>query len=525
MDSRATKRMVLLATLGALGWTGAAHAGKFECGRTGGDFTYGLEANVAGLDMQANAAASVRDIAMNTYETLVTRDENMKPLLQLAQSVNVSEDSKVYTFKLRQGVHFHNGKPFTSADARASFERYGRVGIDRSILAPIDHYDTPDPATFVIAMKDARPSFVEAMSSITVPIIIIPEENKDAPPQQLPSMGTGPWQLDQFVADAYVKLKRFEGYTPDARYDDLSGFGGYKVACLNTVTFRMVPEPGARVAGLETGELQGVQDVPTIAQKRVGANKDIRLLKLENFWLNVTYGNWSAPPTNNLKFRQAVLAALDFDEVMEAASDGDFKHNPSFQYPGTNYYTEVGKELLDQHNPEKAKQLLKEAGYHGEKVVLLTNKDYPSLYNTGLVVAQQLKGVGINAELLVLDWPTALQKAMNGTPDWNFFFTGWITYVAVGGVQTLRPMAEPNPVYTPPGGKTDPDFMKAFDEVANGATLEVRQAAFVRAQRIALDDVMVIPMGVMPKVQAVRANVEHYVPFYNPRLYNVWVKN
>ena len=67
--------------------------------------------------------------------------------------------------------------------------------------------------------------------------------------------------------------------------------------------------------------------------------------------------------------------------------------------------------------------------------------------------------------------------------------------------------------------------MKAFDEVANGPTLEARQAAFVRAQKIALDDVMVIPMGVMPKVQAVRANVEHYVPFYNPRMYNVWVKN
>ena len=157
--------------------------------------------------------------------------------------------------------------------------------------------------------------------------------------------------------------------------------------------------------------------------------------------------------------------------------------------------------------------------------MLLTNKDYPSLYNSGLVVSQQLKAVGINAELLVLDWPTALQKSMKGTPDWNFFFTGWITYVAVGGVQTLRPMAEPNPVYTPPDGKTDPDFMKAFEEVANGATLEARQAAFARAQKIALDDVMVIPMGVMPKVQAVRANVQHYVPFYNPRMYNVWVKN
>jgi peptide/nickel transport system substrate-binding protein len=337
-------------------------------------------------------------------------------------------------------------------------------------------------------------------------------------------MGTGPFQLDQFVADGYVRLKRFEGYKPDARYDDLTGFGGYKVACLDQVTFRMVPESGARVAGLETGELQGVQDVPTIAQKRIAAKKDIQLLKLQNFWLNVMYGNWSAPPTNNLKFRQAVMAALDFDEIMDAASDGDYKPNPSFQYPGTSYYTEVGKELLNQHDAAKAKKLLTESGYKGEKVVLLTNKDYPSLYNTGLVVAQQLKAIGINAELMVLDWPTALQKSMKGTPDWNYFFTGWITYVAVGGMQTLRPMAEPSPVYTPPGGKTDPAFMQAFEQVQNGATLEIRQAAFAQAQKIALDDAMVIPMGVMPKVQAVRSNVQHYVPFYNPRMYNVWLK-
>jgi len=357
-----------------------------------------------------------------------------------------------------------------------------------------------------------------------VPIIIIPAENKDAPAQQLPSMGTGPFQMEQFVADSTVKLKRFAGYKPDDRYTDLDGFGGYKVACLDTVTFRMVTESGARVAGLETVELQGVEDVPTIAQKRIAANKDIRLLKLSNFWLNALYGNWSAPPTNNKLFRQAVLAALDFDEIMEAASDGDYKPNLGYQYPGTNYYTEVGKELLNQHDTAKAQRLLAEAGYKGEKVVLLTNKDYPSLYNSALVTAQQLKGVGINAELLVLDWPTALQKSMKGTPDWNFFFTGWITYVAVGGMQTLRPMAEPNPVYTPPDGKTDPAFMRAFEDVSNGATLEIRQAAFARAQQIALDDVMVIPTGVMPKVQGVRANVQHYVPFYNPRMYNVWVK-
>ena len=140
-------------------------------------------------------------------------------------------------------------------------------------------------------------------------------------------------------------------------------------------------------------------------------------------------------------------------------------------------------------------------------------------------MSQQMKAIGINAELLVLDWPTALQKAMKATPDWNFFFTGWITYVAVGGVQTLRPMAEPDAGLHAARWQDRPGIHEGIREVANGATLEARQAAFAQAQKIALDDVMVVPLGVMPKVQAVRANVEHFVPFYNPRLYNVWLNN
>ncbi len=199
-----------------------------------------------------------------------------------------------------------------------------------------------------------------------------------------------------------------------------------------------------------------------------------------------------------------------------------WKPNLSLQYPGTTYYTEAGKELLDQHNLDKAKALLKEAGYHNEKVVLLTNKDYPVLYNSALVMAEQLKAVGINAQLQVLDWPSALQMSMKGSAPWNFFFTGWITYVAQGGMQTLRPMAEPNPVFTSPGGKVPEQFMKDFNEVSNGTTLVDRQAAFADAQKIAFQNVMVIPFGVTPKIQGVRADVEHYVPFYNPRMYNVW---
>ncbi len=495
---------------------GAARTDTFTCGRTGGELTFGLEANIAGLDQHTSSATSTRDGAANIFEALVTRDEHMKPILGLAQSVAVSPDNRVFTFRLRPGVHFHNGKLMTAADVLASFERYKRVGLDRSVLAPVASWDTPDPMTFAITLKQPYPTFLESVSSVTVPIVIVPAENADAPPQQLKPVGTGPYMVDEFVPGSFLRLKRFDGYAADTRYPDRSGYGGYKVACLDRVTFRMVTEPEARVAGLQTGELQAVQDVPPTAQARLAKDPAIRLMKIPFYWLNIGYPNWSAPPTDNVKFRQAVLAALDFNEIMEAASDGDYTVAKSLQIPGTTYYSEAGAALLNQHDPARAKRLLAEAGYHGQKVVLLTNKDYPTRYNTALVMAEQMKAAGINAQLLVLDWPTALQKSQKGTPDWNFFFSGWMTYIAQGGQQTLRTMAEPSAIFTPPGGKVDPQFMRDYEQTAYGATEADRKAAFARAQQRALETVMVIPFGAMPKTQGVRANVEHYQPFWNP---------
>ncbi len=505
--------------------TAQAQGQPFRCPRTGGDLIFALESKVPGLDQHTSNAGATRNVALNVYESLVTRDESMNPILELAESMVLSPDGKTYTFKLRQGIQFHNGKTMTSADVMASFERYKRVGVDRSILDPIEKWATPDANTFVITLKEARPLFIEALSSFTVPIVIIPAENAQAAAQQLPVVGTGPFRLEEFRADSFVKLRRFDGYKSDTRHTQLMGYGGNKRACVDTITFRMMTEAAARTAALEVGEIHAVEDVPAASQKRLGENKAIKLARLETFWMNVAYPNFSAPPTDNPKVRQAMLAAMDFDEIMEAAHEGQYKLNPGFQFPGMQYFTDSGKELLNQKNRARARQLLQEGGYKGEKIELLTNRDFPTMYNTALVMAEQLKAAGMNAELVVLDWPAALQRSQKETAGWNVFFTGWITVIALGGPQTLRQMAEPNPVYRPKDNKVDPAFMAAFNEVNNAPTLPGRQAAFARAQRIALDQVMAIPFGVAPKTQAVRSNVEGYRPYYTPRLSNVWLTN
>jgi peptide/nickel transport system substrate-binding protein len=519
-------RSMRLALMGAtlLAGGGAMAQAPFQCPRTGGDLIFALEARVPSLDQHAGNSTATRNIAVNIYESLITRDENLNPVLDLAASMTEAADKLSYTFRLRTDVTFHNGKPMTSADVAASFERYRRVGVDRSILEPVDGWDTPDAATFVIRLKRPLPTFIEQLSSFVVPVVIVPAESAASAAQQLPAIGTGPFQLDEFRADSFVKLKRFTGYRPNPQQTQLNGFGGYKQACVDTVTFRMMTEPAARTAALEVGEIHGVEDVPVASQKRLAANNALTVVRNDQALMNVTYPNFSHPPTDNPLVRQAILAAMDFDEIMEAASEGVYKLNPGFQYPGQLYFTEAGKQHLNQKNKEKARRLLVEAGYKGEKVTLLTNRDFPLMYNTSLVMAEQLKAVGINAELLVLDWPAALAKSQRETEGWNFFYTFWATVVAIGGPQTMRQLAPPASVQKWKGDP-DPAFMEAVKQLAEAATIEERRAGFAKAQERALELVMAIPFGVMPKTQAVRANVQNFKAYYVARMSNVWIRN
>jgi peptide/nickel transport system substrate-binding protein len=504
---------------------GTATAAPFTCPRTGGTLIFALEAQVPGLDWHVSNSTATRNVALNIFESLITRDENMNPILQLAESVSLSDDGLAYTFRLREGVTFHNGKVMTSADVVASFNRYRQIGVDRGILEPVSGWEAPDASTFVLRLRERRPLFLEALSAFTVPISIIPAEFETAAPQQLPVIGTGPYKLDEFRADSFVRIVRHDGYRPDERYETMSGFGGRRVPCLDSVTFRMMTEAAARTAALEVGEVHGVEDVPAASRQRLEADRNLTVTARDTFWMNVFYPNHSAPPTDNPLVRQAMLAALDFDEIMEAATEGNYKLNMGFQFPGQLYYTEEGRELLNQANPARAKALLAEARYDGTPIVLLTNRQFPVMYNTSLVMAEQLKAAGMNAELLVLDWPAALAKSQQETTGWNVFYTGWITVIALGGPQTLRQMAEPNPVHKPVDLKVDPEFMAAFMKVQTAPELADRQAAFAAAQRRALETVMAVPLGVAPKVQAVRANVKGFSTYYNTRVTNVWLEN
>jgi peptide/nickel transport system substrate-binding protein len=511
--------------LAGLAFAPPSHAAPFKCPHVGGDFVFGQEANVNSLDQMTSSTISTRNIAMNIFETLMTRDENNRPILDLAASMEESPDHLTYSFKLRQGIKFHNGKPLTSADVAASFERYNKVGLIRSMLANVDRWETPDPQSFVVHMKKAQPTFIDQLSSFSVPIVIFPAEEKDAPPQQLKAIGTGPWELVQMVPGSFVKLKRYDGYVPNASFEERTGFGGYKQACFDTVTFRIVTEPQARVAGLRTGELQGVEDLPTKSLADLKADKNTTIIPLQNWWIQIAQPNVSVPPTDNLMFRKAVQTVLDMDEIMDAASDGNYRLNVGFQYPNQAFYSDAGKETYNIKDPELAKKYLAQSGYKGEPVVLLTDKDYPAMYNSALVMQQEMQAIGIKAELKVVDWPTSANMALKPDTGWNFFYTGWGTQPALGALATMQFFVQPGAVYMPKGGQDDPQVLALWNDMNSLPTVEGRKDAFAKMQKYVLEQVYTLPLGSLTKVQAVRSNVKGYVPYRIPRMSNVWFAN
>jgi peptide/nickel transport system substrate-binding protein len=498
-------------------------AAPFKCPHVGGDFVFGQEANPNTLDQMTSSTIATRNIAMNIYESLMTRDENNHPILELAEAMIEARDHLVYTFKLRRGIRFHNGKAMTSADVAASFDRYARVGSQRSTLDNVDHWDTPDASTFVIHMKRMQPTFIEALSSYSAPIVIMPAENRDIPAQEVTQpIGTGPYQLAESAPGSMIKLQRFGGYKPNSSFQERTGLGGYKQACFDTVTFRMIIDPIARMAALRAGELQGVEDVPANSVADLKNDTNITILPLKNWWIQMANPNISNPPTDNLLVRKAIQTALDMDEIMAAASDGNYQLNVGFQYPSQADYSDAGKETYNQHDADLAKKYLTDAGYQGEPVVLLTNKDYPSMYNSALVMQQQLQAVGINAQMKVVDWPTSVQMASSTTEGWNIYFTGWGTQPALGALATMQLLVQPNASYKPVDGKDDPDVLAAWHDMNSLPTAAGRQQAFARMQQLVLERVYALPLGSLTKAQAVRSNVNGFEPFRIPRMTNVW---
>lgn len=487
----------------------------------GGEIVVVQGSNPPSLDGMSTSSQASRNINMNIYETLYGFSEDIKPIPILAEGVEISDDGLTYVFTLRKGVLFHNGDEMNAGDVKASLERYRLVGATKNLLDAVKDIEITGDYEVTFHMTGPTPTFLEGFSSPRAPAIIIPEEDGATEAGKNSFVGTGPYKFVEYVPDSHVTIEKFADYSQDMRTDGPDGFGGKKTAYLDKVTFRIIPEPGAQVAALEAGEVDILEQIPTPAAERLKDDPNIQLFENLRWAFNVFIFNTNVAPSDNVKFREAVQVALNMEEIMAISSEGLYGLNHRWQYEGTTYDPgDIGAEYYNQADTERAKALLSESGYNGEEFVILTDSNIPQHNRSAVVIAEQLKAVGVNATINQVDWPTALNLRMQDE-GWN----GWTLQMGiepylgpVGLIATLSSPARPHFV------KPDPELDALYQELISGATVEARQETFKKIQTRLYETFAIIKVGNSGLMQAARSRVKGFKTFRFPRVHDIWLE-
>ena len=444
-------------------------------------------------------------------------DYETKPML--ASAVESSADARTFTFRLRDGIRFHNGAAMTSEDVLASFERYRRVSPNASVLADVESFATPDAKTFVIKLAKANGVFIDVLKSPVYPFVILPKEQKEKPAREVEIIGSGPYKLGAWVKDSHLVIERFDDYKPNETYAGADGLAGRRIAYLDSVRYNFIPEANARVAALQAGDADVVASIPPDLAKRFASNPNLEVQTVFPYCMQVFVLNTQQGLTANPLGRQAINALVGIDDIA-AATGLVTRRNHSLVYPDSRYYLgDAMKPFYDQNNPAKAKALLKEAGYNGEEVILQTASNYPQFRGAILMLSEQMKAAGVNVKVDVVDWTTNASNMQRGTGKWNISTTGFCSNPLLGP-QQWRVM-----FYTFPQVKTDTVLDPAYEQFHAALEPAQRKSAWQAIEQRVLDQAFMIKIADVANLRAFnKSKVEGLEGYYLPRFWNVSLK-
>src|SRR5262249_6317953 len=276
------------------------------------------------LDAHWTTASITEMLTNHIYEGLYSLDSSNRPIPMLAESHTVSKDGLVYTFKLRQGVKFHNGKEMTSEDVVASLARWSKQSIyGKALFAQVADWKALDKYTVEMKLKEKS---AIVLISLAVPNnfgAIYPKEIAEKFPPEMKAteyIGTGPFKLAEWKPDQYIRMVRFDEYK--SRNEKPNGYGGGKTAYLDEIRWQPVPEVATRVAQVETGELDFDDDLNLDAYDRLKANPNLRPVVSKPYYWLVAVLNKKEGLMTNQKLRQAWQAAVDIEPIMKKVAGG-----------------------------------------------------------------------------------------------------------------------------------------------------------------------------------------------------------
>ncbi len=425
-----------------------------------------------GLDPTAGAASSIAEVTLyNIYETLtkINPDGSVTPLL--AESWEVSPDLTTYTFKLRRGVKFHNGEPFNAQAVKFSFDRAAGEKSTNKDKRTFQALTTRvvDDYTVVVLTKEIDPDFPFLMGQGTAVIV----EPKSAETNGTKPVGTGPYQLTDWVKGSSITLTRWDGYrNPGA-------------AKLRRATFRFIADPAAQVAALLAGDVDAFPRVTPRSVPQFKNNNRFQVVVSGSRAKTILAINNKKKPFDDVRVRRAVNMAIDRKAVIQGAGDGYGVAIGSYYPPSAPGYVDLS--ASNAFNPEQARALLKEAGVTGPIEVTITLPPPPYARQGGEVIASQLSKVGINAKLQNVEWAQWLSNVY-GNRNYDMTIISHVEPFDLGN------FARPNYYWN----YESPKFAELYNKYKTAARPQDRSKLLGDIQRLVAEDA---PMGFLYQPQ------------------------
>lgn len=391
-----------------------------------GDVQYGGELRVAlvgeppTFDIHLTTATLGTHMLMHIYEPLFTWDEDFQVVPDLVDTHEVSDDGLLNTLYLRQGVPFHNGNELTSADVVASVERWSSmVGFGQELMSHVDEIREVDDHTIEFEMTEPFGTFAVLLARQNNGCAIYPQDVVETAGEDAITefIGTGPYRFVEHQVDSHVLVERFEDYA--ARDDEPSGYGGRKEAYIDQIRFIPAPDEAGRVAGLQAGDFDFLENLSTDQFETLDADENVVAELTDPTGNMLLIFNMERGIMSDVTMRRVVQAVTNSEEMMTAAAgEGYFRLSPSHMMEETVWHSDAGAELYDMRDPDLAREYLEEAGYDGEPVRILTNTEYQDMYNTALILQQQLEDIDVNVEMQVFDFATFL-NVLGERQEWD----------------------------------------------------------------------------------------------------------
>ena len=382
-----------------------------------------------------DVAISTMDMASevvfgSVFEKLVAFNGDSQVIPELAESWEISDENRVYTYRLRQGVLFHNGNEMTADDVVASMNRWIDNAGNASSLVGGAHFTKVDDYTVEIRMEAGTLYLNEMIAGLGQQGVVMPaavvEAAGDEPVKEY--IGTGPYAFDEWKADQYIRLKAFEGYQPYGQEGDYSGWGGYKTAWYDEVNFYFPGDNTTVVSGIQTGEFDIADRLNGDDYDTFVGDSDFTIFSDEAELPMLIFNKAQGVAANPL-VRQAVQAVVNCEDLMYASYGNPdlYKLYSSYMFESSaNWYTDAGSEYYNQNDPERAKALFAEAGWSDSDVFrILVRTDISDFYTQAQVIQEELRGIGVNCELVAYDASSYSDVRNNHPESWDAFITNF----------------------------------------------------------------------------------------------------